>query len=49
MPHIISAHMETLIKEINECDNNPGNHLTTKIAEHIRWGHSMSIIWPLII
>ena len=48
MTHIISAYMETLIKEINECDNNPENYLTTKIAEHIRWGHSMSTTWPLI-
>ena len=42
MPHIISAYMEAFIKEINWCDNNIENSLTTKIGEFIRWGHSMS-------
>ena len=42
MPYIISAFMETFIKEINWCDNNIENSLTTKISEHIRRGHSIS-------
>ena len=42
MPYIISAYMETLIKEINWCDNNLENSLITEIGEYIRWGHSMS-------
>ena len=42
MPYIISAYMETSIKEINWCDNNLENSLTTEIGEYIRWGDLMS-------
>ena len=42
MPYIVSAYMETLIKEINWFDNNPENSFTSKIGELIRWGYSMS-------
>ena len=37
--------MESLIKKINGCANNPENSSTTKIGEHIPCGYSMSTIW----
>ena len=45
MPSIIYADIESLIKKINGCANNPENSSTTKIGEHIRCGYSMSTIW----
>ena len=42
MPCIIYADMESLIKKIDECANNPETSLTTKI---IPCGYSMSTIW----
>ena len=45
MPYIIYADMESLIKKINGCANNPENSKTTKIGEHIHCGYSMSTIW----
>ena len=42
MPYIISAYMETWIKEINWCEHNLKKSLTTKVGEHIPWGYSMS-------
>ena len=35
MPYIIYANMESLIKKIDGCENNPKNFSTTKIREHI--------------
>ena len=45
MPSIIYADIESLIKKINGCANNPENSSTTKIGEHIHCGYSMSTIW----
>ena len=45
MLYIIYGDMESLIKRINECGNNPENCLTLKIIEHIPCGHSVSTIW----
>ena len=41
----IYADIEYLIKEIDGCENNPENSSTSKIAEHIFCGYSMSTIW----
>ena len=38
---IIYADIESLIKKINGCANNPENSSTTKISQHIPWGYSM--------
>ena len=35
MPYIIYTHIESLIKKIDGCVNNPENSSTTKIGEHI--------------
>ena len=40
MPYIIYVDLESLIKRIDECKNNPEKLSTTKIGEHI----SMSLI-----
>ena len=45
MQCIIYADIKSLIKEINERANNPGNFPITKINEHIPCGYSMSTIW----
>ena len=45
MPYIIYADIESLIRKINGCANNPENSSTTKIGEHIPCGYSMSTIW----
>ena len=42
MPYIIYADMESLIKKIDGCENNPENSSTTKIGEHIPCRYSMS-------
>ena len=47
-PDIIYADIESLIKKIDECENNPENFLTTKTGEHIPCGYSMSTIGDLI-
>ena len=36
--------MESLIKKIDGCANNPENSSTTKIVEHIPCGYSISTI-----
>ena len=41
MPYIIHADIESLIKKIDGCANNPENSSTTKIGEHIPCGYSM--------
>ena len=47
--YIVYADIESLIKKIEGCVNNPENSSTTKIGEHIPWGYFISIIWNLII
>ena len=42
---IIYADIESLIKKIDGCANNPENPSTTKIGQHISCGYSMSKIW----
>ena len=44
MPNIIYADIESLIRKIDGCANNPENSSTTKIDEHIPCGYSMSAI-----
>ena len=44
IPSIIYANLESLIKWIDGCKNNPEKSSTTKIAEHIPCGYSMSTI-----
>ena len=44
MPHIDYADIESLIKKIDGCVNNPENSSGTKIGEHIPCGYSMSTI-----
>ena len=44
IPSIIYAKMDSLIKKIDGCANNPENFSTTKIGEHIPCGYSMSTI-----
>ena len=45
MPFIVYADIESLIRKIDGCANNPENSSTTKIGEHILCGYSMSKIW----
>ena len=45
MPCIIYADIELLIRKIDGCENNSKKSSTTKIAEHIPCGYSMSTIW----
>ena len=45
VPYIVYADIESLIKKIYGCANNPENSSTTKIGEHIPCWHSMSTIW----
>ena len=44
MPYIIYADIESLIKKIDGCANNPENSSTIKIGEHIPCRYSMSTI-----
>ena len=41
MPYIIYADIESIIKTIDRCKDNPENFTTTKIREHIPCGYSM--------
>ena len=45
MPYIIYADIESLIRKIWGCANNPEKSSTTKIGEHIPCGYSISTIW----
>ena len=45
MAHIIYADLESLIKKIDGCANNPEKSSITRIGEHIPVGYSMSTIW----
>ena len=42
--YIIYADIESLIRKIDRCANNPENYLTTKVSEHITCEFSMSTI-----
>ena len=44
MPYIIYADLESLIKKVERCANNPEKSSTTKIGEHIPCRYSMSTI-----
>ena len=48
MPYIIYPDIESLIRKMDGCANNPEKSSTTKISEHISRGYSMSAIWHLI-
>ena len=41
MPYIINADLESMIKRIDECKNNPEKSSVTKIGEHIPCGYSI--------
>ena len=45
MPYIIYADIESLIKIIDGCANDPENSSTIKIGEHILCESSMPTIW----
>ena len=45
MPYSIYADIESLIKKIVGCANNPEKPLTTKLGEHIPCRYSISAIW----
>ena len=45
MPYIIYADIESLIRKIDGCANNPENSSTTKIGEVITCGYSELTIW----
>ena len=42
---MIYADLESLIKKIDNCKNNPENSLITKIGQHIPCRYSMPPIW----
>ena len=44
MPYIFYADIESLIKKVDRCADNPENSSTTKISENIPCGYSMSTI-----
>ena len=46
MSYIIYADIESLIKTIDGCANNPENSSTTKIAEYIPCEYLISSMWP---
>ena len=45
MLYIIYADLESLIRKIDGCKNNPQNSSATNTGENIRCGYSMPIIW----
>ena len=45
MPYITYADIESLIRKIYRCANNPENSSSTKIVEHIPCKYLMSTIW----
>ena len=49
MACIIYAEIESLVRKIHGCANNPENSATTKIGEHIPCGYSMPKIWGYFI
>ena len=44
-PYIIYADLESLIKKIDGCENDPENSSATKIGERIPCGYSISKVW----
>ena len=44
MPHIIYADIESLIKKMDGCPNNPENFSTIKTGEHFPFRYSMATI-----
>ena len=49
MPFVIHTDIESFIRKIDGCANNPENSSTMKIDKHIPCGYSLSTIWDLII
>ena len=45
MPYIIYPDIESLIRQIDGCENNLENTSTTKIGEHIPCGYLISTFW----
>ena len=45
MPSIIYADIQSFIRKIDGCANNPEKSSTTKLDEHIPCRYSMSKIW----
>ena len=45
MPYNSYANLESLIKKVDGCVNNPEKSSTTKIEEHIPCGYSCFKIW----
>ena len=45
MPYIIYAEIESLIRKIDRCANNPEKSSTTKLVEQVPCGYSMTTIW----
>ena len=45
MPHIIYADIESLIKKMDGCPNNPENFSTIKTGAHFPFRYSMATIW----
>ena len=48
MLHIIYADLESLIKKVDESENNPENSSTAKAGEHIPCRYSMLTIWEFV-
>ena len=47
MPYIIYVDIESLIRKIEGCANNPENSSRSKIGEHIPWGYSIVNNWGI--
>ena len=45
IPCTIYIVLQSLIKKVDGCANNPEKFSTTKTGEHIPCGHSVSTIW----
>ena len=45
MPYIIYADLDSLIKKLDGCANNPEKPSKTNISEHIHCGYSVLITW----
>ena len=45
MPYIIYSELESLIKKVDECANNPEKSSTIKVVKQIPCGYSISTIW----
>ena len=45
MPYIIYTDIESLIRKMDKCANDPKNYSTTIAGDHIPWECSMSTIW----